>query len=516
MLPSDLLITRTSKGKIVPRFAPLDKVHIEVAEEIINIFEEFQERKQGDLSEILDELEEGEFDYRFIRGLNALLERRCTFEIKSPIDPVSAREAVFKEANKLETVTTRGRREEVMNRVALSLKISVGDLERSLWADHESELILKEFNTMKPVDLLKSYNLSLAQTLLFKAMSMEISIKSNYQNVFRSIKNLGLMYLVERRDNEKFNVIVEGPLALFKMTERYGTSLAKLLPTITSLGDWTVKANIVRRSFEGTPRILEFVLDHRQGHKLESIKAAKGAFDSMVEKRFSQGFNSLNTGWTLRREPEPLMSGSSIFIPDFSFEKNGMKFYLEIVGFWTEDYLRKKISKLRQIREENLIIAVNENLSCSGFKDIGRERKIILYKKEVPLNIVLNFLDDHEEKNVRREIERLSNLDLEFKKEVTPLREISNEHNVSIEAIRRILKDEEKCTLIGEVVVSRELIKKLRTKMQDLPDGTTRGEAAKLFEAEGITNIDQSLDVLGYTVRWNGLNPENAVIVKKV
>jgi len=37
----------------------------------------------------------------------------------------------------------------------------------------------------------------------------------------------------------------------------------------------------------------------------------------------------------LRREPEPFVAGSHIMIPDFSFEKEGMKAYLEVVGFWT-------------------------------------------------------------------------------------------------------------------------------------------------------------------------------------
>jgi len=36
-------------------------------------------------------------------------------------------------------------------------------------------------------------------------------------------------------------------------------------------------------------------------------------------------------------------------IPDFSFEKEGMKAYLEVVGFWTENYLTRKIQKLDDI-----------------------------------------------------------------------------------------------------------------------------------------------------------------------
>jgi len=37
-----------------------------------------------------------------------------------------------------------------------------------------------------------------------------------------------------------------------------------------------------------------------------------------------------------------------VFIPDFGFEKNGVKAYLEVVGFWTDEYLQKKLGKLRE------------------------------------------------------------------------------------------------------------------------------------------------------------------------
>jgi predicted nuclease of restriction endonuclease-like RecB superfamily len=35
--------------------------------------------------------------------------------------------------------------------------------------------------------------------------------------------------------------------------------------------------------------------------------------------------------------------------PDFSFEKDGMQAYLEVVGFWTEEYLAKNVQKLTKL-----------------------------------------------------------------------------------------------------------------------------------------------------------------------
>ncbi|MDD2666112.1 MAG: DUF790 family protein [Methanocellales archaeon] len=507
MLPSELLVKKIYKGKISPKFVPLKEEYLKIAEELIHIFERFTGRKQGDLP--LDELEEG-YDHRFIRGLRAILERRCIFEVQCTVDPVNARRAVFEEA-KGAAVTSNERREVVLKEAASSLGVSVDDLEQSLWADIESNLILKEFNTLSPEELLRSYNLSLAQTLLFKAMGMEIYIGSNYQSVFSSIKHLGLMYMVEKYD-EGFCIIVEGAMSLIKTTERYGTALAKLIPVIIGSEKWAIKASIVQR-YKNTPKILEFTMDgDKHGGILASGYSSEG-FDSTVELKFSQSFNSLDTGWILRREPEPLLAGQSVFIPDFSFEKGAMKVYLEIVGFWTEDYLRRKIAKLQRIGEENMIIAVDKNLSCSSssFRDI--KGKVIFYEREVPLKPIWDHLKEREEKDVRREVESLAKVDLEVAGDVIELSKVASEQKVSLEAIKRVFSATKKeHVLVGDQLISKSLIEKLKDEMKEK---NTRIEASELLEGKGITGVDQMLDLLGYAVRWVGLNPENAMIVRK-
>ncbi len=509
MLPSELLVKRTRKGKIIPKFVPLKEEYLKIAEELIHIFERFTGRKQGDLP--LDELEEG-YDHRFIRGLRTILERRCIFEVQCTVDPVNARRAVF-EGAKGAAVTSNERKKVVLREAASSLRVSVDELERSLWADNEAELILKEFNSLSPEELLRLYNLSLAQTLLFKAMGMDIYVGSNYQNVFRSIKHLGLMYLVEKH-NDRFCITADGSMSLMKMTDRYGTALAKLLPPIIGSEEWMIKASIVQRYGNGKkPKILEFAMDGEEYGDILASGYLSEDFDSTIEQKFSQGFNSLDTGWILRREPEPLFAGRSVFIPDFSFEKRTMKVYLEIVGFWTEDYLRRKIAKLQMIEEENMIIAVDKNLSCSSssFRDI--KGKVIFYEKKVPLKPIWDYLKEHEERNVRRELESLAKVELELRGEVIELDKMASEQNVSIEAIKRVVSEMRKeHVLVGDQLISKSLIEKLKDKMKDK---NTRLEAAKLIEGKRITKVDQMLDLLGYAVRWTGLDPENAMIFRK-
>ncbi|MBC8521533.1 MAG: DUF790 family protein [Candidatus Syntrophoarchaeum sp.] len=136
-----------------------------------------------------------------------------------------------------------------MKNVAHRLNVSVEDLDLSLWADYENELILRHFSETSPEDLLKMYNLSLCQTLLLKAIEMKLSVKgsSSYKEILRSVKWLGLMYTPERKDDGKVCVSIEGALTLFKLTERYGNAIAKLLPMIVSEDGWEIEADIVKK-----------------------------------------------------------------------------------------------------------------------------------------------------------------------------------------------------------------------------------------------------------------------------
>ena len=193
MLTGDLLVTKISKGKIEPVYALLSPQNLEIASSLIDLFQGYVGKTYGELVEELEGLEE--INYRLIRGLAQILERRCTIETASAIDPAAARRAVFEQSRGF--VTGEGEREKVLEAVAGRLSIEPEALENALWADSEANLVIKGFQAVAPQELLRQYNLSLAQTLLFRATGMEIRAEDNYQPLFRRIKQLGLIYSIQ-------------------------------------------------------------------------------------------------------------------------------------------------------------------------------------------------------------------------------------------------------------------------------------------------------------------------------
>ena len=289
MLPSNLLITRTRSGKIKPVYVPIEGRYIELATRLIETYEAHLHKRKGELAGRCQQFEGSGFDYRLVRGLVALLDRSATFKPHSFVDPKQARREVFQEANRYPLVGTEALRQEVIAQVASRLHLSSSQLEASLWSDFEEELVLESFVAPLPRDLIQQYNLSLTQTLLFKAASFEFIVGSNYQRIFSRLKRLGLMYTVEQQ-NAAYNVVVDGPISLFKLTERYGTSLAKLLPTVVEADNWHFKAQIVGGERQA-PKLLELELSAKTARDLLPVQRPQKTeeqYDSSVEAAFAR------------------------------------------------------------------------------------------------------------------------------------------------------------------------------------------------------------------------------------
>jgi predicted nuclease of restriction endonuclease-like RecB superfamily len=509
VLPSELLVTKTKKDRIYPVFAEIDEEHLELAEELIEVYSNFTGKKKSEIDEILGEFEHG-LDFKLVRGLRTLLERRCSFRSKFAVEPVVARRAIFEEARS-KKITNRKERGVVIETVAKKLNISVAYLEQSLWADRESEVVLDTFTPLSPEELLKSYNLSLAQTLLFKSTGMNVSFKGNYKEIFRAIKYFGLMYIPESGNK----IRVEGTSSLLKLSERYGTSLAKLLPVIVNSDGWEIDAEIVIR--RATPRIYHFVMDSRERDLLLSgdrmNEAVPTTFDSGIEERFYHEFVALPAArnWELIREPDVIFTRKGVVIPDFKFQHKELEIetYFEIVGFWTEDYIKRKLAKLRAL-PITVLVAIDKNLACFNAAqfDLGLDQPVILFSKKVPIGDVIRYLARIENEAITKQVERLKETQIELEGDIILIKDIAKRYSISQEAVRACLKHPD-YVVFKEFVVNKELLRGVKDKLSSI---RLYVEARRVIEEVGLSNPDEILAYLEFTVQWKGLDVDEARI----
>jgi predicted nuclease of restriction endonuclease-like RecB superfamily len=493
-------------------FAPLERRYLELASRLIETYDAHVGRRKGGLVEQCQQFENTGFDYRLVRALVTLLDRSAEFVARTRVDPRQARLAVFREANRYPLIDTNELRQKVIEQAAFRLGIASIELERSLWSDFEDELILDRFAPPSPTELVRQYNLGLTQTLLFRATSLEFVVGSNYQRIFSRLKYLGLMYSVERSGDD-YLVLVDGPVALFKLTERYGTSIAKLLPLLLEADQWSLTAHIISGEPEA-PKLLEMELTSDVAGKLFPVRRGETEserYDSSVEAAFAHSFNALKLGWVLKREPGLLTAGRSVLIPDFSFEKNGMKAYLEVVGFWTNEYLTKKLAKLQEVDVANLLVAVDRSLNCAQFTRV--KGRVIFYDKKVPLKPIVDYLKRLEENAIMQQGKTIDHSRLSLAGDVVDVAPLAEEQHVSVAALVRWLQANLPAgyRLIGVQLVSEQKLAAIADKLRLLSRDTLPA-ALSAIEEEGLASAEKTLEALGYVVEWRGLDPERAVI----
>lgn len=570
MLPLQLLRIKVSnKGKnISPAFCRLggdSSYELKIATDMIKQFEDsFKKREtKGLLGERISLLEASYDDYKLVRGLYALLERCCIFHSRESqkymaniagntsvinLDPFHIRKYLFEESSGRGYALTDYERKEIIDSVASKTRISNDMIMRDMWADLEENMVLEGFRTLEPEKLISWYNLSLMQTLLFNSTKLEFYMQGgyNWKRALRAVKRLGLMYNLHYMQNERpqedqkkalnqksnqningatsrnsahatynydNNIVcsIDGPLSIFKLTDRYGTSIAKLLPSIIVSRNWSLKALIVRKTDTMGKKIYEFMISSEESPGLPSesdlfasnngnnkntilekilpsVPSPEVSFDSSVEQKFALKFEQFSSGWKLIREPDPLIvSSGKGFIPDFAFEKYGIRVYLEIVGFWTNDYLIRKIQKIADIVSsssncdpsalqlqsrvdtKDFFIAVNMDSYVSGsglntdkvlaslrLSDYIEKEQLIKYKNDnVPIKPILDRLRtiDHEmiERLARinhiKLVEELNRITLDNSVNsshisgIISLEKLAEKYDIPVESILQIVKD---------------------------------------------------------------------------
>jgi len=520
MLPSPLLRARSWKGRMIILFARGKPIEIELARVLIDTYQKHVGKKLGELSSSLDEIEEYYeslgVDYRLVRGLSILLERRCKFsKPETLIQPRRARKTVFELCNaKLGGFTTsQEERNSILNKAAWDLGISREELEESLWADLEENLNLIDFDEIEEERLLKLYNQSLLQTALFKALSLILRTRApgrELKRVLREIKFRKLMYQAEKEDG--FLILrIDGPASIMKMTTRYGTSLAKLIPSIIPLSHWEIEASVVRRSEGREKRVLRLLLGSKERDLFPRNESVLDRYDSQIERNFSKMVSALD--WKVEREPEALLAGKALFFPDFKLEKGPLSVYVEVVGFWTSNYLQKKLKKISDV-EERLILIVDKNLACSSFQKLPHP--VFYYEGRIDFGSFARFLSRIEEsskKMVDKEImERLVKVKLE---DCVDIRKLAKEIDVTKDQLLNVLKQGifKGYVVAGDVMIKEELLDRVRRIVET--SGTKFfSEISKLMSNAGFREEFHLplIQAAGYKLVWRSLDLSDAVI----
>ena len=276
--------------------------------------------------------------------------RRWRKAVESPVQPDRMRSVVFDYA-------ARHERGEALARAGQLLGIDPGSIGRYLFADRDDERIfLPPKSLCSPAALIESYNLVLAQSLLARSLRARVVVRSDARHVLSYAKMLGLMVaFVERADSTEIEL--SGPLALFHATTKYGHAVARFLPALASTVGWAAMAEVRLRG--------EFhIVRLSSADPIACTHSLPRGCDSKIEKHLALALRRIGPerGWRLERESAVVSTGigGQLFYPDFTLQsERGGRVLVEVVGFWTADYLAKKQRALASVGEP-IVVCVDE------------------------------------------------------------------------------------------------------------------------------------------------------------
>jgi predicted nuclease of restriction endonuclease-like RecB superfamily len=229
-----------------------------------------------------------------------------------------------------------------------------------LYADYPEHHRLSAFpDDLTPEALRDDYDLSQAQALLYDAIRVTVEATGDLKHIVRYARLARLLHRIERLRGGGYRLVFDGPNSVLRHTRAYGVDFARFLAALVQARGWIMKAEIVlRRDW----RPLTFALSDADG--LRSRLPAPSLFDSSLEETFAGKFGPRRGGWRLEREAAILDAGEALVVPDFVFtHDDGTGVAMEIVGYWTPEYLAEKVAKYARVRDVNLIVAVRKELA---------------------------------------------------------------------------------------------------------------------------------------------------------
>jgi len=310
-----------------------------------------------------------------------VLDRCWRTEVGAALDPRAARARLFASAVRASA------RDEAIAAACAELGVSADALEQALFSDLPGARLLRApAEPMGPSELALRANLRMVGRWLERAHGVTICACGNTRALVRQVK-LRRLFCVVHGDAaaDEVELRVSGPFALFRQTAIYGRALASLVPRLAWCRSFTLQAVCSIDRLQA-PRTLVL----RSGDPIFPAEEGR-RFDSRLEERFARDFARAAPAWEIIREPRPVSAGPVLIFPDFALRRREAverPWLLEIVGFWTPEYLERKLALLRLANLDRFVLCIDEE-RASLLGELPAGAAVVRFRRKIDPAAVL-------------------------------------------------------------------------------------------------------------------------------
>ena len=396
MLTSEQSIVEYRDGRAVPdRLTQRTHRHYrDYAERMLAVYRDGAGRQRRTLHREIEAIfaDEPDCPVRRIQAFCKLLDDASVYRTDTAGSAAKLRLEVFARAARFHPLVQEPDRlfehQEAQAKAELARELGVpwDEIERTLYADVLAFQQLESFPGYADAGaFLSRYNVAQLQAALYRAESMTITATRDLQTIVRYAKLARLLHTIERDAHATYRITFSGPASVLHETRRYGVNFARFLPALLACQGWQLTA-ILQTPWKSTARLILSDADRFTSHLPPPEE-----FDSALEESFANKFGPARDGWRLIREGDILHEHQATFVPDFTFRhEDGTAVFLEIVGFWTPEYLAHKRETLRRFRRHRILLAVPQTSLREGAEPADN---IVVYKTTLKLEPVLAALE---------------------------------------------------------------------------------------------------------------------------
>ena len=448
----------------------------------------------------------------------------------SSMTPAQFRSKVYENvARKQNSFVTNELREEIVSKIEQELGIPAFSLDKLLYRDIDSERVLLKNENIDPLQLIRYLNYDTIETILCFSIDFQMRIKKlpGYlakKVIYLSKKNYVFTDIILEEDG--YRITIHPPLELYTEQGGWGKNIANVATYILRVLlreeiDFQINAIVKPRN-----RKAKFSLNSPELPLLPTFKADEDdginfrpEIDSKVENQFLKSWRNYH-GWKAIPEPEAIIIGKKMYVPDFLLQRGEKTLYLEIVGFYTTKYILKKKKQMEELDKVDIhiIYVIDENLK-PHFTEKRKINHIFYTGTRIPNNELSQLLEQHysdfEERlpvfqaiiiEVGRELDKskksiaLNDLDTRFNSYSTD----ETTKILSSSEVDKILKEFNLTFLTSYGLVHSEVFETVRKHMKSI------GKSSLLALKDQFPDFKEALIAIcqhiGCTVKWKSID----------
>ena len=372
MLTKDLLRYKTQNGQILPQFVnPADHRLLGIAEQLIAVFEESPDKPRATLLESSKHIIDSTPGTPIVkRGLEKLLLDRTEFDTTPNEALIAFRQKLFTETSRLLSQETFEDYTDYQGRVLAESQPEIAptdgaDLTAKLYADLPSHQQVLTFKTLSAEHLLHRYNTAQVQGLLLHSNSLTLKLAdamtAELRQLFKYLRFNQLLSTI-RKEEERYQITVDGPLNLFYKTKRYGMNLANFFVAVLHQPKWELTAEIQFRNTQSRNTGWRLSLDESCG--IKPISQQFLAYIPEDIQLFQTMLGNKTDDWQIRPGSQFLpLPGDLYCFPDYQLvHKSGVETAIELFHPWHQGHLIARLNTLAEQKHVSLILGVSKAL----------------------------------------------------------------------------------------------------------------------------------------------------------